>query len=156
MAVDRAIPTTPPSNTTMAYFAGQVQEELTPVWQNVVLPLTGAGGPNAITASAIPALTAYTDTLNFILTAPAANTGAVTLNVDGLGATPVRNSSGVALSGGELASGQRLLLTYSAGAFYAINLPRYSIPAPTAQYQFLQANASLSPNWSLELYAGNF
>lgn len=160
MAVDRTIPTTPPANTTMAYFAGQVQEELTPVWQNVLLPITGVGGPNAITAVATPTLTSYADTLHFILTVPATNTGAVTLDVDGLGARAVQDSAGNALAAGALSAGAAVLVSYisSSGHFRVIGgaSAASALPTATQQYQVLQADATLAWVPSQQLFSGNF
>lgn len=159
MAIDRTIPTSPPSNTTMAYFAQQVQEELTPVWRNVVLELTVTNTGNALTATANPTMTSYNDGKYFMLVVPTANTGAMTLNIDGLGARPLVTASNVALSGGEIGAGQAAMVYFDSGvnSFRLIGGGSGSgLPTATQQWQVLQADATL--NWvpSQELFSGNF
>jgi hypothetical protein len=156
MAVDRIIPTSPPSNTTMAYFAQQVQEELTPIWQHVIMDLAAAG-VNALTATTTPALTSYADSKYFMMVAPSTNTGPMTLNVDGLGARPVLSGAGTPLAAGAVLAGQAMMLYFDGVAFRAVaGADGAALPNPTQQYQVLQADGALAPQWSLELYGGNF
>jgi len=159
MAIDRAIPTAPPANTTMAFFAAQVQEELTPIWQNVVLPLTVAGTANAISATAAPAITSYTDARIYVATFPSANTGPMTISIDGLAPLPLRDASGAALAAGAVSAGQSTLIFYNSGAgdFRVVGGGGgAALPTPTQQWQILQADAALNPQWSLQIFSGNF
>ena len=163
MAVDRLVPTTPPSNTTFAYAQGQLQEELTALWQGAVLPLTVTNAlPNAVTATCSPTLAAYTDTLHFTVTAAATNTGAMTLSIDGLGARPVVTSTNSNLTAGQVVTGQMLQVTYDTAisAFRVMGGLAVSsgttLPNPTQQWQVLQADSTLTPAWNSELFSGNF
>lgn len=63
--------------------------------------LTNVAGTNTVTAEADPALTAYAVGQMFHFTPANTNSGAVTLNIDGLGAGAVQ-LNGDALTGGEL------------------------------------------------------
>lgn len=94
MAIDRKIPVVPPADTSMAFFAQQVQQELTPIWENVILELTVGNTGNALVATASPALLSYTDAKYFAVTFPATNTGPMSLSVDGLSAFPLRDAAG--------------------------------------------------------------
>ena len=67
---------------------------------------TAGGTANAPTISLNPPLAAYAAGQRFAFVASAANTGAVTLNVNGLGATAVNKGDGtVALTAGDIPSG---------------------------------------------------
>ena len=93
---------------------------------------TVAGTVNAITAAATPALTAQAATGSlWKLPAAGANTGAVTLNINGQGAVAVVRPDGTALLASDIvAAGSIALLVKRAGDFVLLN--------PT--------NAILSPN----------
>lgn len=162
MAVDRLIPTSPPADTTMAYFAAQVQEELTPLWRAVTIALVSTGAmPNAITASGTPAMTAYGDSTNFTVVASATNTGPMTINIDGLGPRPLVSATNSSLAAGQVVAGQMLQIAWDASinAFRILGGLASSgaaLPAPTQQWQVLQADASLSWQPSQTLMSGNF
>jgi hypothetical protein len=67
---------------------------------------TAGGTANAATISLNPPLAAYAAGQRFAFVASAANTGAVTLNVNGLGATALNKGDGtVALTAGDIPSG---------------------------------------------------
>lgn len=73
-----------------------------------------AGGTaNALTATLTPAPTSYTDDLTVIVRVASNNTGATTLNVNGLGATTVVGAAHQALQGGELVAGGFACFAYS-------------------------------------------
>jgi hypothetical protein len=76
-----------------------------------------AGTADTITAEMQLAPTEYVDGLNIDLRILATNTGAATLNIDGLGAVPIHSNAGVALAGGELVAGTVVPLVYVEGAF---------------------------------------
>jgi hypothetical protein len=74
--------------------------------------LSDVQGTNTITAVASPSISAYTDGQLYILQPANDNTGAVTINIDSLGATAI-NALGAALSGGELAAGLNNTIAYN-------------------------------------------
>lgn len=76
--------------------------------------LTGVVGGDTITAQAVPTLTAYEDLSQFIFTATQVNTGAVTLNIDGVGAKSVLKNHDEALVGGEIEADQVVIVIYNA------------------------------------------
>ena len=61
-----------------------------------------ASGINTIAATPVPALTAYADGQSVRLKSASSNTGATTLNLNGLGALTVTTTDGNALVGGEI------------------------------------------------------
>lgn len=74
----------------------------------------GGGTANAQTATYSPAITALTDGMVLWFKAAAANTGATTLNVNGLGASPVVGAAHSALQGGEIVANGRCMVIWSA------------------------------------------
>jgi len=64
--------------------------------------LSNIQGTNTITAEANPTITAYVDKQQFSFTVGATNTGAVTLNIDSVGAKAIVDAFGVALAAGAL------------------------------------------------------
>lgn len=83
------------------------------------LPLTAVGGTgDAVTATCDPALTAgFLDGMKFTITWGAANTGAMTLAINGGSALPVIDADGTALAASAAISGRRVVLEYLAGSF---------------------------------------
>lgn len=93
--------------------AGQVQDASTQL-------LTSVAGVDTITATlATPTLAAYAlgQVFNFI--SAGANTGAVTLNVNGLGAKSVVKAGGTALAAGDIKSGGSVQVFYDGTKFQA-------------------------------------
>ncbi|WP_420584894.1 hypothetical protein [Ruegeria sp.] len=79
-------------------------------------PVLGSvAGVDTITASLTPALSAYSELVEVLLVTAGANTGAVTLNIDSLGAKSVVKAGGAALAASDLASGEAVKLWYDAG-----------------------------------------
>ncbi len=78
---------------------GQVQDAAV-VWGGAA-----GGTANAITLTLSPAVTAYTAGMTLRFVAGATNTGATTLNVNGVGAVAVLSPSGAACTGGEIRNG---------------------------------------------------
>ena len=73
-----------------------------------------AGGTaNALTATLVPAPASYTDDLTVVVRITSNNTGATTLNVNGLGVTAVVGAGHQPLQGGELAANGFACFTYS-------------------------------------------
>jgi hypothetical protein len=76
--------------------------------QSAFITGTVGGTANAITLTLVPALAAYANGVRLIFKATANNTGATTINVNGLGARNIFKLSGtslVACTGGEIISG---------------------------------------------------
>lgn len=72
----------------------------------------GAGGTaNAITITPVPALPSYTDGQQFFIRIATTNTGAVTINANGLGALPLLDSNGLGMVSGDLVAGELITVT---------------------------------------------
>lgn len=76
--------------------------------------LTNVLGGDTITAEGSPTVAALTDKATYVFTAVAVNTGAVTMNIDSVGAKPVRKNQGLNLAEGEIQIGDILNLQYNA------------------------------------------
>jgi hypothetical protein len=72
--------------------------------------LTSVVGSNAITAAVTPALTAYAAGQTFEFVAATTNTGAATININGLGVVPVTKNGVSAVSAGDIVAGQAYIL----------------------------------------------
>lgn len=80
-----------------------------------------ASGTNTYTATITPAITSYVAKQRFYITFTNANTGASTLNLNGLGNISIRkNGPSTALVSGDISAGQVLLLVYDGGEFQII------------------------------------
>jgi hypothetical protein len=86
-------------------FLGQLQDQ-TGVY-------VAASGTDAIGISPVPALDALDDGNTCVIKAAADNTGAVTLNVSGLGAKSVTKAGSTALDSGDLKAGGIYALTFN-------------------------------------------
>ena len=75
-----------------------------------------SSGTDTVTLTTETVLTAYADgtVLGFI--AGGTNTGATTLNVDGVGAKAVRKNADAALAAGDITAGQAVFVVYDASA----------------------------------------
>lgn len=81
-----------------------------------------AAGTNTITAALSPAITAYTTGMQVVVVPANDNTGAATLNLNGLGAKAVKKFDGAtALASGDLQAGQPALLVYDGTNFCLVN-----------------------------------
>ncbi len=89
-------------------------EEISDARRRGILPLTSVAGVNAITATTSPVITSYQDLQHFSLFPTANNTGAVTLNIAGIGVKPLLSASGVNLTIGQLLSSTRYIIVYHA------------------------------------------
>lgn len=102
--------------------------------------LTGiAGTANAITANATPSPSSYAAGQRFTFVAASSNTGAVTLNVSGLGAVAVTRNGAVPLVANEIQAGAITTVTYDGTLFQISNNAR-DIPSGTV-LAFFQAAA---------------
>lgn len=101
-------------------FLTEYSNHLLDLYKAAARPLTAIGGTaDVVTATSAIDFTAggIVDGTKFTLTWGAANTGAVTLNINGLGATPVIDKNGAAMVAGSIASGLRSLIEYVSGNF---------------------------------------
>lgn len=78
--------------------------------------LTSTGSANAYVLTTAQTVTSYAEPLMLAFKANFTNTGAATLNVDGLGAKDIRRSDGTALEADDIVSGGAYLVVYSAAA----------------------------------------
>lgn len=90
--------------------------------QSTVVKLIGSvSGTDTITGSMTPALTAYAAGQMFYFVAAGDNTGAVTLNINSLGAKNVTKNGTTALAAGEIKSGQTVAVIYDGTRFQIVN-----------------------------------
>ena len=85
------------------------------------ITLGSVAGTDTITASATPTATAYTAGQTFRFVAAGANTGAVTINIDSLGAKAITKSGASALEAGDIASGAVVQITYDGTRFQLVS-----------------------------------
>lgn len=79
--------------------------------------ITSVSGTNTITGTLSPAISAYVAGQTFRFVAAGANTGAVTLNINGLGAKAITKSGTTALEVGDIASGAAIQVVYDGTQF---------------------------------------
>lgn len=88
------------------------------------------GAANALVMTLDPVPTAYADGMQVATSVAVNNTGATTINVNGLGAKGIKKGSGVDLASGDLKAGQRILLIYdSSGGYFRMVSPLGQAPA---------------------------
>jgi len=83
--------------------------------------ITPGGTVDAITVAANQTLSAYYDGLEIAFQAAGTNTGAVTLNVDSVGAKSVVHPDGSAMAAGEIASGSKVVCIYNGTKFQIVS-----------------------------------
>jgi hypothetical protein len=96
--------------------AGQAQD-------NALDWLTSVAGTDTITAAAIMGFAAYVTGITFRFVAAATNTGAVTININGLGAVSVHKYGNAALVAGDLVYGDAYEIIYTGSVFRVIAIP---------------------------------
>lgn len=79
--------------------------------------VTSVAGTNTITGVVTPALTAYTAGNTFRFQPVANNTGAVTININGLGARTITKNGGSALEADDLVAGSTVQITFDGTVF---------------------------------------
>lgn len=109
----------PASGVSGTAFAADVRKEVEGLWDRSTCTLTSIGGTaNAITATMTPALLAgLVAGMRFIFTAASANTGAVTLAINGGSAISVKNHRGDALGSGVIEAGATYEVIYTGTEF---------------------------------------
>lgn len=98
-------------------------------------PTVGGTG-DAITLTHSPAFTAYATGMEIRFKAGASNTGAVTVNVDGIGAKSLKTMAGAALASGDLVLGRIYTAAYDGTDFLlreAVTAEAFSITGLTAE-----------------------
>jgi hypothetical protein len=117
MSIDRLIPTSGTGVTGTA-FADAIQDEVTGLWGNSVIPLTDvAGTGDAITATVSPALTdGLAAGMNFWLVATADNTGPATIAIGAEDPVDLVDDDGLALGAALVKDGRRYLLSFDGTA----------------------------------------
>ena len=83
--------------------------------------IASISGVDTVTGIMSPTLTAYAAGQLFYFVAAGANTGAVTLNIDGLGAKAVTRDGATALAAGDINSGEIVVVIYDGTRFQMIN-----------------------------------
>lgn len=82
--------------------------------------LSSVSGTDTITATCAPAITAYAAGQFFTFVSAGANTGAVTLNINSLGAKAVTKEGTTALAAGDIASGAVVCVEYDGTRFQLV------------------------------------
>lgn len=104
-----------------------VSSEIEALWKVSLGWLISVGGTaNAITATTdttiVAAITAYARPMGFYLKPVSDNTSATTLSIDSVGAISLRDASGTALSGGELATSSVYPVVFDGTYFRALTV----------------------------------
>jgi hypothetical protein len=81
----------------------------------------GISGADTITGALTPAITAYAAGQMFYFVAAGANTGAVTLNINSLGAKAVTRDGSTALAAGDIVSGEVVVVVYDGTRFQVVS-----------------------------------
>lgn len=104
-------------------FLEQYANRLKQLFDAAIWPLTSVGGTgDVVTATLDPALTAgLAENMRFAISWAAANTGGMTLSINGGSAVPVLDVTGAAMVAGSAAAGGRAFLEYVGGSFRVIN-----------------------------------
>ena len=89
--------------------------------QSTAVKLITPSGVDTITGTMSPVLTAYAAGQMFYFVAAGANTGPVTLNIDGLGAKAVTRDGASALAAGDINSGEIVVVVYDGTRFQMVN-----------------------------------
>jgi len=95
--------------------------------------LSAVSGTNAIIATGPLSLAAYATGQNFYFTPAVTNTGAVTVNINGLGVKAITKNGAVALVAGDLVAGTVYEIMYDGVQFQVINPSSFSTPIPATQ-----------------------
>ena len=124
-------------------FLEQYADRLRQLFTAAVWPLSSVGGTgNAVTATCNPPLLAGLITgMRFSIIWAAANTGGVTLAIDGGAAVPVLGPDGTALNDGDLGTGLMGLLEYDGSDFRVLSPLLMSLGGGSARY-YWQLTAS--------------
>lgn len=92
-------------------------------------------GTNTYTGTLNPALTAYVSNMRVLAKVPNANTGAVTINLNGLGAKSVKHPDGSALTAGWLPANCLIEVRYDGTDFILMSVSTRALPANVPRRQ---------------------
>jgi len=84
------------------------------------------GTGDAISAASVPTLTSYEVDQMFYFTPSTANTGAVTIDIDGLGPREIRGATNQPLVAGDLVPGRSIILRNGVGRLLALTIQNVS------------------------------
>lgn len=101
--------------------SGTDAANLTQVQGSTAKLLQSVTGTDTITAAMVPALTAYAAGQMFYFVAAGDNTGAVTINIDSLGAKSVTRDGSTALVAGDITNGKVVVIVYDGTRFQLLN-----------------------------------
>ena len=91
--------------------------------QSTATKLLSVSGTDTITASGSPTVAAYATGASYYFSPAATNTGAVTINIDALGAKSITKNGTTALAAGDLTSGKVAFVVYDGTQFQLVNPP---------------------------------
>jgi len=89
--------------------------------------LTSVTGTDTIAGTAAPGITAYATNQMFRWIASGTNTGAATLNVNGLGAKSIYKAGATELASGEITSGSAVAVMYDGTQFQLVSRPSAAV-----------------------------
>lgn len=123
MVANRTTPTigNTPGGISGEDYAQRVYEEVVALWNYVGGALTSVAGTNTITASASPSITSYVSGAMFSFMPAASNTGAATININGLGAKSIRDALGNVIAAGDLVVGKMTDIRYDGTNFRIVS-----------------------------------
>jgi hypothetical protein len=101
--------------------AGTDAANLSQVQGSTAKLLQSVTGTDTITAAMVPALTSYSAGQMFYFVAAGDNTGAVTINIDSLGAKSVTRDGSTALVAGDITNGKVVVIVYDGTRFQLLN-----------------------------------
>lgn len=110
-----------------------------------------ASGTDTYTATITPAITNYSSGQRFFITFTNANTGAVTINLNSLGAKSIKKGVNTNLVSGDIAAGQVFLIAYDGTNFQLIGSPNSSSIPTSLQngagyFNYIASNAAWLTN----------
>ena len=107
--------------------------------------LSGVSGTNTIVGTLTPAITSYVAGQTFRFVSAGANTGATTININGLGAKSITKAGNSPLSGSEIANGAAIQIVYDGTQF------QLTSGAGSSGNSFAQNNLTVPTNTGLSL-----
>ena len=130
-------------------FLTEYSDHLLALYKMSARPLTSvAGTVNVVTATSATDFTTggIVDGTKFTIEWAGTNTGAVTLNINSIGATPVIDKEGTALIAGSVVSGLRSLIEYVGGSFVILTEILASTAASVDYQEFTSSGTWTKPS----------
>lgn len=107
--------------------------------------LSGVAGTNTITATGPVSMTAYVTGQNFYFIPAANNTGATTLNINGLGAKALTKFGNTALVAGDIVSGMAVEIVYDGTQFQVLDLRKVDLSDTRGQLDLTTQVTNILP-----------